>query len=175
MYMFISQKLNVAAWIVFSVLITACTSTRSLEKGAEPGYVPVDRNLYDTIMTLDSIVFDAFNNRDLATLEKYFSRDLEFYHDLGGVTGYDQNIESFRKTFEKTRRVRRKLMQASVEVYPIKDFGAVQTGVHQFYASEDGQTFKLSSEAKFTNLWKRTDAGWTITRVVSYGHRENLE
>ena len=80
MYMFISQKLNVAAWIVFSVLITACTSTRSLEKGAEPGYVPVDRNLYDTIMTLDSIVFDAFNNRDLATLEKYFSRDLEFYN-----------------------------------------------------------------------------------------------
>jgi hypothetical protein len=170
-----SNILSLARLFSISIVICACTSSKPLHKNSEEVYTPVDRKLYDTILKVDSIVFDAFNNRDLATLEKYFDRELEFYHDLGGVTGYVQNMESFRKTFEKTRRVKRKVISSSVEVYPVKNFGAVQTGVHQFYAAEDGKTFKLSSAAKFTNLWKRTDTGWKITRVLSYGHRENLE
>ena len=118
-------------------------------------------------------MFDAFNKRDIIALQSFLSEELEFYHDLGGVTNYNQNIEAFKKTFANDRKLRRELV--SMEVNPIKDFGAVQTGVHRFYVTEKGQKEKLSSEAKFVNLWQNKNSVWKITRIISYGHRENLE
>ena len=35
------------------------------------------------------LLFTAFNTRDLETYKNYFSEDLEFFHDKGGLTGYD--------------------------------------------------------------------------------------
>ena len=103
------------------------------------------------------------------------SEDLEFYHDLGGVTSYNQNIEAFKRNFHGERRVRRELVKNSLEVYEIKDYGAVETGIHRFYATEKGQQEKLSSEAKFVQLWQRKDGVWKITRIISYGHQEFLK
>jgi hypothetical protein len=124
---------------------------------------------------LDSAFFDAFNKRNISVLQTFLSEDLEFYHDLGGVTNYNQNIEAFKKTFAGDRKLRRELVKGSMEVQPIKDFGAVQTGVHRFYVTEKGEKEKLSSEAKFVNLWQNRNQVWKITEIISYGHRENLE
>jgi hypothetical protein len=62
-----------------------------------------------------------------------------------------------------------------LEVYPIKDFGAVETGVHRFYATEKGQQEQLSSEAKFVQVWQLKSGVWKITRIISYGHEEFLK
>ena len=132
------------------------------------------KQLYDTIARLDAAFFDAFNTRDIENLKKFLSEDLEFYHDLGGVTNYKQNVDAFAKTFSTDRKVRRELVSSSLEVYPIKDYGAVETGIHRFYATEKGKTEKLSSEAKFVQLWQNKDGEWKITRILSYGHKENL-
>ena len=70
-------------------------------------YSPVSGELYDSIAYLDSIFFNAFNTKNLDKLDALLSDNLEFYHDLGGVTNYSQNMDAFKKTFENKRRVRR--------------------------------------------------------------------
>ena len=83
-------------------------------------------------------------------------------------------MESFKKVFESDRRVRRELITSSVEVCAIRDYGAVQTGSHRFYATERGHEEQLSSEAKFITLWKKVGNNWKITRIFSYAHDEKL-
>jgi len=138
-------------------------------------YSQISRELYDSIAYWDSIFFNAFNTKNLNKLEALLSDSLEFYHDLGGVTNYKQNMDAFKKTFESERRVRRELVKGTLEVYPIKDYGAVETGTHRFYATEIGQQEKLSSEAKFVQVWQKKDGVWKITRIISYGHQEFLK
>lgn len=161
--------------ILTTALITSsCLTSKNNLPNQTKTYSPVSKDLYDTIAHLDSLFFDAFNARDLDKIKIFVSEDLEFYHDLGGVTNYNQNMEAFKKTFESDRRVRRELVLGSLEVYPIKDYGALETGIHRFFAREKGQQEKLSSEAKFAQLWKKKDGKWEITRIISYGHQENL-
>ena len=165
-------KTPIFSVLIASLLISACSTSKNPGVSQLKQYSPVSKELYDTIAHMDDLLFTAFNTRNLDELKKFFSDDLEFYHDLGGVTNYSQNMEAFRKSFEKERTVRRELVSNTLEVYPIKDFGAVQTGIHRFYGTEKGQPEKLGSEAKFLHVWRRKDGIWKIHRVVSYGHQE---
>jgi hypothetical protein len=167
------KKFKLAGVFFLLVVIAfACTSDKKSDRSNVP---MVSTELYDTIARFDSTFFGAFNKRDISILKEFLSDSLEFYHDLGGVTNYNQNIEAFERTFSSERKVRRELVAGSMEVYPIKDFGAVETGVHRFYVTEKGQKEKLSSEAKFMHLWQNREGVWKITRIVSYAHQENLE
>ncbi len=166
--------------ITFIILITAvlnfgCSTSKSNLGLQLKEYSPISRELYDSIAYLDSIFFNAFNTRNLDKLAVLLSDNLEFYHDLGGVTNYSQNMDAFKKTFENERRVRRELVKGTLEVYPINDYGAVETGTHRFYATEIGQEEKLSSEAKFVQIWQKKNGAWKITRIISYGHQEFLK
>ena len=158
-----------------TILTSACSPSKNKLEAQAKGYSPVSKDLYDSIAYLDSVFFNAFNTRDLDKLKALLSENLEFYHDLGGVTNYHQNIDAFKKTFESDRGLRRKLVEGTLEVYPIKDYGAVETGIHRFYATEKGQQEKLSSEAKFVQVWQKKDGAWKITRIISYGHQEYLK
>ena len=158
-----------------TILTSACSPSKNNLGAQVKDYSPISKNLYDSIAYLDSVFFNAFNTRDLDKLKALLSENLEFYHDLGGVTNYNQNVDAFKKTFESDRGVRRKLVEGTLEVYPIKDYGAVETGIHRFYATEKGQQEKLSSEAKFVQVWQKKDGAWKITRIISYGHQEYLK
>ena len=160
-------------FFLLALIVFACSGDKKGTGENTASQAPTE--LYNTIASLDSAFFDAFNKRDIAVLQTFLSEELEFYHDLGGVTNYDQNMEAFKKTFASDRKLRRELVDGSMEVHPIKDFGAVQTGLHRFYVTEKGQKEKLSSEAKFINLWQNKNEVWEITKIISYGHRENLE
>jgi hypothetical protein len=167
---------TITFFILTTALLTSACSTSKPNKSSQSGkYSPVSKDLYDTIAHLDSVFFNAFNTRNFDKLKTFISENLEFYHDLGGVTNYNQNMDAFKKTFESDRRVRRELVGGSLEVYPVKDYGAVETGTHRFYATEKGQQEQLSSEARFVQLWQQKDGRWQITRVISYGHREFLK
>lgn len=131
---------------------------------------PRTHTLYEQIATLDSALFDAVNARDLATCERMFTKDLEFYHDRDGVTNYAQNVDSFRRQFALPERIRRELDDSTLEVYPIKDFGAIESGVHYFYTSYPGQKEQLTATAKFVHVWQHKNGKWQISRVVSYDH-----
>jgi len=126
--------------------------------------------LYDTILHLDSLLYEAYNKRDLNTFMSYFSDDLEFYHDLTGKTNRKENLERFKTNFLKASIMRRKLLPGSLEVYPIKDFGAIQMGTHQFYQTNKGEEEKLVGQPRFMHIWKKVGNTWKIVRIISYDH-----
>jgi ketosteroid isomerase-like protein len=128
-------------------------------------------SLFDEISKMDTILFDAFNRRDLAKLKTLFTEDLEFYHDRGGLTNYQQAMDSFKKNFDSPTTVRRELVDGTLEVYPIQGYGAVEIGVHRFYSTDPGQKERLTATAKFVHVWQKKNGEWKIARVISYDHR----
>jgi hypothetical protein len=141
--------------------------TLSLDLVPAPGM----HTLYETVFNLDKQLFDAFNGRNMSGVQSLFSRDLEFYHDRDGLTNYDQNMASFKKHFADSEVVRRQLETDTLEVYPVKDFGAIESGVHRFYTTQRGGKEQLSATAKFVHVWRNKDGIWQIVRAVSYDHR----
>lgn len=125
-------------------------------------------SLYKEIAHMDSVLFNAFNNRDLEKFKTLFTQDLEFYHDKGGLTTYAYTIESFKNTISQNNGLRRELIKGSLEVYPIKDYGAVEIGAHTFCHLENGK--QDCGTFKFVNVWKKIGNEWKISRVVSYDH-----
>jgi hypothetical protein len=163
------ERLRTAiACIILVCSTAACSTARKSGSEVPTPYAPVSRELYDTIAHLDSVVFDAFNNQNLETQKTLFATDLEFYHDSGGLTNYQQFIDNTRQLFDQNTGLRRTLIPGSLEVYPIKDYGAIEIGMHQFCHPENGKddcgTFK------FVHIWQKRVDGWKITRVISYDH-----
>jgi hypothetical protein len=165
-------KTTILPFLATTLLIAACSTSNNKTNKLLNNYSPISIGLYDTIVHMDSVLFNAFNTRNLDKLKMFFSEDLEFYHDLGGITNFQTNLDAFKKTFESDRRLRREVVPGSLEVYPIKDYGAVEIGIHRFYVTEKGTKEKLGSEAKFVHLWQKKESEWKITRVISYGHQE---
>jgi len=119
-------------------------------------------------------LFDAYNRCDIDKVGTFFSEDLEFYHEKGGLNvGRDATLAVMRKNLcsGDGYHVRRELVTASMEVRPIKDYGAVQTGEHRFYLTQKGRKEALDGICKFVMLWRKTEGGWKVSRVVSYGCR----
>lgn len=138
---------------------------------AESGETSTDAPLEQTISALDTAVFDAFNHcGDPGQLEKhasYFAESVEFYHDTGGVT-WNQNDMLANTRKYVCGNFTRELVPGTLQVYPIKDFGALSKGTHRFCQVSSG---KCEGMAGFTILWHRNGNQWKITRVLSYGHR----
>lgn len=131
---------------------------------------PKDPALYQTILHLDNVMFDAFNRRDLDTLKKVFAENVEFYNDGGGVSNYQTTIENFKRMFERNANtgLRRELVKGSLEVYPLPGFGAIEIGTHRFIHSENGK--EEIGTMKFVQVWQHKDGEWKATRVISVGH-----
>jgi ketosteroid isomerase-like protein len=133
-----------------------------------PAHAQEQTPLYKEIAAMDKVLFDAFNRQDAEGVKAVFSTDLEFFHDMGGLQNYEQNHEATRKLFARNLQLKRELVPGSMEVYQVKNYGAIQTGQHTFCHIENGTddcgTFK------FLQIWKRTVDGWKLSRVVSYGH-----
>jgi len=124
--------------------------------------------LYNEIAHMDSVLFDAYNTHDLEKLKTLFTDDLEFYHDLGGLTNYAQNMAAFKSNFDKNEGIHRNLVPGTLEVYPVKNYGAMEIGAHRFCHKENGTD--VCGTYKFVMIWQKKDGLWKISRVVSYGH-----
>jgi hypothetical protein len=115
---------------------------------------------------MDRELFDAaFVNCDQATFSALFTDDAEFYHDRTGASR-GEAVRQLRSC-PRDNGVRRTLVAGSLEVYPIKDFGAIQMGRHTFTREgEPGVEI-----AKFVHLWRYSDGNWRLARVMSFDHR----
>jgi hypothetical protein len=123
--------------------------------------------LFKTIEALDAKLFDAYNHCDLATLGAMVSDDLEFYHDQSGLAvGRDPFVAAIRQNI--CGKVERSLVPGSLEVYPLKGYGAVEIGVHRFRHPEHPED--VVGEAKFVTLWQNKNGSWKVTRAISYDH-----
>jgi ketosteroid isomerase-like protein len=133
-----------------------------------PAHAQQEKPLFKEIAAMDKILFDAFNRQDAEGVKAAFSTDLEFFHDTGGLSNFEQNQEATRKLFARNMHLRRELVPGSMEVYPVKDYGAIQTGQHTFCHLENGKND--CGTFKFMHIWKRGEGGWKLARVVSYSH-----
>lgn len=123
--------------------------------------------LYADIARMDSILFNAFNKRDVEKFKSFFAEDLEFFHDKGGLTNYEHTI-NFMKDVAKNNNGLRRDLKGTLEVYPIPGYGAMQIGSHTFCHLENGK--QDCGTFKFVHIWQNKNGEWKITRVVSYDH-----
>lgn len=129
-----------------------------------PSYKPIDQKLYEEIVKMDSIYFQAYNTCDMKTQASLYHDNLEFYHDKGGIeTSKKELLESLEKNI--CGKVTRTLIKGSIEVYPIPNYGAVQIGYHKFFNNREPNQKSIPS--KFIVIWKKEEKLWKITRVIS--------
>ena len=128
---------------------------------------PAGDSLFQTIKAQDAALFGAYNTCDLKTLGAMVTDDLEFYHDLTGLAvGRQVFVEAIKNNI--CGKVTRELVADSLEVYPIKGYGAVEIGVHRFH--HPGQAHDVLGEAKFVHVWQYKDGVWRVARVISFDH-----
>lgn len=137
---------------------------------AQPPPNPVEQaKLFKTIASLDAAVFDAYNKCDIEKFGSFFTEDLEFYHDQGGLmVGRQNTIDAVKNNV--CGKARRDLVPGTLAVFPLNGYGAVETGIHLFCDPKLGKCPDGSGVARFTHIWQNKDGAWRITRVISYDH-----
>jgi Domain of unknown function (DUF4440) len=153
---------NILLTLCIPVILLACSTPK-------PAFIPSaypagSKELYDTIAALDSALFHAYNNCELEKYAAFFSEDLEFYHDKGGLdTNKASSVDGVRKYV--CGKVTRHLLKGSIEVSPVPNYGAVEIGVHRFTNNQEPNA--PGRYARFMIIWKREPKAWVVTRVIS--------
>lgn len=151
--------------LFISILIAGHTSAQEAksDRFVPADYVPAAHQLYQTIVRLDSVYFDTYNNCNMAKMDSLTAEDIEFYHDRGGLETSKKNLlEAIHQNI--CGKVTRILAKGSIEVYEIPGYGAVEFGCHSFHNNAESLT---STPSKFVIMWRLKDRKWQITRVVS--------
>lgn len=129
--------------------------------------------LRDTIAAQDKALFGAYNACDLDTFRNYMDENIEFYQDNDEVTTTRDALEvSFKQHCGPghVAKQRRELVPGTLEVHPIKGYGAVEMGAHRFCEVNPGGEVQKCATPRFVHLWHNDNGHWRITRVISYGH-----
>ena len=153
-----------SSFAVLAFVIGAINFATAQEKKV----APTPPGLFIEIARMDSALFDAFNSKNLLKFQSLFSKDLEWFQDNGGLLRYKTVFANFVTMFKQQPDLKRELVPGSLEVHPVKDYGAIQTGMHRFRHFENGK--EEAGTFKFLMIWRKKDGLWKITRVVSYDH-----
>lgn len=140
----------------------------NLTQAQEKKVAPTSQELYNEIAAMDTVLFDAFNAKDMAKFKPLFTEDLEWYQDNGGLLSYEMVFSNFEKMFKNENNLTRQLVEGSLEIHPIKDFGAIEIATHQFRHIENGK--EEIGNFKFVAIWKKVGNQWKISRMISYDH-----
>lgn len=135
-----------------------------------------NQKLSEVILIQDSLFWMAYNSCDTMQMQKFFTSDVEFYHDKGGITlGLEKLMVTTKSNLcgPNDFRLRREAVPGTVKVFPLQSadviYGAIISGEHVFYIRQGGKE-RLDGLAKFTHLWLLKDGSWKMTRVLSYDH-----
>ena len=156
--------------IVFSFSIFVCSKSSFAQN--------TDAELTATILHLDSLFWQSYNTCDTTSMRQYFTEDLQFYHDKGGPTyDYQTMVNGFARNLCKgSFRIRREAVPGTVKVFPMRNndaiYGALISGEHYFYTTENGQPEKRVGLAKFSQLWLKQQGVWKMSIVLSFDHGE---
>jgi hypothetical protein len=155
---------NVMVLLLSIFIYSSALAQNQIQKSAA-----ITKNeLFNKIANLDSLLFAAYNSKNLDLMKNYFTSDLEWYQDNGGLIGFEKVFENFNSIFNRDYDLKRSLIKESLEVHLIEGYGAIEIGMHQFKHIENG---KLEiGTFKFLMIWKNDNENWKISRVVSYDH-----
>lgn len=139
---------------------------------------PASQKLFDEIAEQDRNLFDiVFIRCDADALAGMLADDFEFYHDTFGqiASSPQQFVDSIRQGCEAQKkgtnvRARRELIPGTLAVYPMNNYGAIETGSHRFFGLEPGKPDQLRESGKFFQAWKQVDGKWKLARVFSFDH-----
>ncbi len=145
---------------------------------AAPVAAQDSRGLRMQIAEADQALFRAiFDDCDPEALKGLVTDDFEFYHDKWGqiARSKDEFVKAIRGLCERQRagtdfKGRRVLVKESLEVYPMKGYGAIESGRHDFFKVEPGKPDVPTEKARFTHLWRLDNGKWLLARVLSYDH-----
>ena len=131
--------------------------------------IKTPEELTKVITSLDAALFNAYNTCDLPKFAAFFTDDIEFYHDQGGITlGKEKLTESIKNNI--CGKVTRELLAGSRQVHPMNGIGAIDMGTHLFHHPGKDDTEPLG-EGKFIHLWRYRDGAWKVARIYSYDHK----
>lgn len=153
--------------LLFILSSIFCLAQKEVAIDYLKNYKPDDPKLYETIIKMDSLFFGYYNTCE-TNLDKYaalYSENIEFFHDQGGLMSSKQGIVDATKR-NVCGKVTRELVKGSVEIYPIKDYGAIEIGLHKFHNNQEpaGTPSKIG---RFMITWKKENNDWKIVKVVS--------
>lgn len=158
--------------LVSVAALSACSTAN--ETTHPQSFSKAPEQLKKQIEHMDEALFSAFNTCDIATFTNYLTPDVEFYHDEGGLmlsaASQAEGLKMRCAEQLKNGELRRELVRASLEVYPIKNYGAVEIGTHNFYRTLPGKPEKLTTVAKFMHIWQQDGKQWRVSRIISYAH-----
>ena len=148
--------------LAFAFSVMLCASSAAIAADTS--------DLTSTVTALDAKLFAAYNTCDLNTLGAMVADDLEFYHDKNGLmTGKAAFVDSISKYI--CGKVKRALVPGTLEVHPLKGYGAVEIGTHTFCQTDSkGDCTSPAGPARFVQLWQQTGDTWKLTRVISFDH-----
>lgn len=149
--------------LIFAISISAFAQSQNERKVAT-----TQIELFNKVANLDSSLFEAYNSKNLDLMKTYFTKDLEWYQDNGGLIDFEKVFSNFQSIFNRDYDLKRNIIRESLEVHPIEGYGAIEIGKHQFKHIENG---KLEiGTFKFLMIWKNDNGNWKISRVISYDH-----
>jgi hypothetical protein len=162
------NKRSAALISVSAVLLGVLLNAPAVGQSVAPlDKIQNQEELNKAITALDAALFDAYNKCDLAKFGSFIDDSVEFYHDQGGVTlGRAALVEAVKKNI--CGQVTRELLPNTLQIYPMKGYGAIEMGVHLFH--HPGHPENGAGEGKFVHLWQYKDGAWKVTRVLSYDH-----
>ena len=119
------MKIKLKIILPFAFLLCSLPFTFAQEVG----------ELYDEIKQMDSLYFSAQNKCDLEKYASFLSEDFEFFHDKGGFTASKDNEMADMSIFcgeaQRSRQpLRRELISGSLKVYPMDNYGALESCDH---------------------------------------------
>lgn len=162
-FVYSHMKILILLLFTFSFCVSVFAQSKNEKKGSA-----IQIELFNKVSQLDSLLFAAYNSKNLDLMKTYFTRDLEWFQDNGGLIDYEKVFSNFQSIFNRDYDLKRNLIKESLEVHPIKGYGAIEIGKHQFKHIENG---KLEiGTFKFLMIWKNENGNWKISRVISYDH-----
>lgn len=144
---------------------TSATTTSPEFSGARTGQAG---HLHRTLSTLDGQFTQAYNDCATARLRSFFSTDAEFYFGGYGRASRLEVIDGIRG--RACGRYIRRVDPASLEVFDLPGFGAIQTGRQQFCSTAKPACAGVASD--FVAVWRQLNGEWKIVRLVRYGYHQ---
>jgi ketosteroid isomerase-like protein len=160
------RRLSLSIAIAGATIAIAPVAAQSTPSPVSPGERAV-RNA-------DDAFWRAFNACDAATMISFLADDVEFYHDMTGLT---RSREAVAASLMKGPcgtpglHMRREPVAPSLRYQAIPGYGAMLVGEHLFYARQGDAPEKAATNARFLVIWKLQSGHWLMTRIVSYNHR----
>ena len=156
-----SRAFSIASALIVFIALAALPTWLAAESTARQTSGP----LFDELARMDALLFEAaFVSCNAEKFRSFFTEDAEFYHDLHGAS-YGEEVRTLPNC-PRERGIQRLLVPGSLEVYPMRGYGAIQMGVHRFV--REGR--ETNTIARFIHLWQQQDGVWRITRALSFEH-----